>query len=214
MSDTVKDQEMSKLKQLVVQKKFQDAYAYLRSLNLDGPILNFNLAYVKFYEGKPAEARGLLEKVKYNGMFSREVNSSLNFLKHELGIKNLEMEYSKIDSSIIELSSFPPFVLPSITAILGIVFLLLLQKSKRIFAAFIFILIVSTIAMYSVVYSFRVEINQQEVTIYKGPSKIFEQVQVLPIGARFISTKESGEWKYIEYPQILRGWIREIRTTE
>lgn len=212
MSDTVKDQEMSKLKQLVAEKKFQDAYKYLEGLKLDEPILNFNLAYVKFYEGQPAQARALLEKIKYKGMFSKEVNSSLNFLKQELGIKNVELEYSKLDRSVIELASYPPFVIPSFSVFLTTVFLILVYKSKKLFAFLIFGITILSMVIYSMVYSFQVEINEQEVTIYKGPSKIFEQVQVLPVGTRIISTKESEGWRFIEYPSIFKGWVKDIRT--
>ena len=62
-----------------------------------------------------------------------------------------------------------------------------------------------------IVKTFQVEINSNEVTIYRGPSKIFEELQVLPPGVRFIVTKESNRWRYIEYPKNFRGWIYDAK---
>ena len=50
-------------------------------------------------------------------------------------------------------------------------------------------------------------INTKEIAIYRGPSRIFEQVQTLAPGVKVLFSKESKDWKYIEYPELFRGWV-------
>ena len=209
MSVKVKDQDLSKLKKIIEEKRFKDAYALIDELALELPIKKYNLAYVKFHEGKSAESMALLEQIKYNGMYSKEVSASLSHLKEQLGLTPIESEYSKLDNFTLEASSYPTYFIPSIAALLGILCMVFALKKQKLFSVVTFIFSVSFVVLFFIVNSFQVEINQREVTIYRGPSKIFDETQVLPVGARFISTKESDGWKYIEYPSLFQGWIKD-----
>jgi hypothetical protein len=211
MSDKVKDQEMSKLKEFVINKEFKKAYAHLGTLNLEQPISSYNLAYVKFHEGFPVQARAILERLKFNGLYSKEINNGLSYIKDELALTMIESESTKLYQLALNSTSLPKAFFPSIAALMGIIFLLLVKKNQKIFGLIAVIVCVFCMVVFYRVNSFQVEINQQAVTIYRGPSKIFEEMQILPIGARFIATKKSDEWKYIEYPSMFKGWIKSVK---
>ena len=207
MSNEVKDQEMNKLKGFIESRDYESAYQWIESQETHDHLKSYHKAYVLFNEGKLAEARSILEGLKVNGLYSKEVNAGIKQIKDKLELKYIEQEYSKADKFTLTSASLPHLFYPMLSALLGVLFLTLLIKNKKLISVIVLFLSLIPAGIYYRVNSFQVEINLEEVTIYRGPSKIFESLQVLPIGTRFIVTKEVKDWKYIEFPSIFQGWV-------
>lgn len=206
-----KDQEMSQFEKWVQNKEFEKAYKWLNKTEQSSHNKLFNTAFIKYHEGKLPEARAILEKLKYDGFVSKELLVGIHEIKTGLDLHLIESEYTKDDNFYLVSSSLPSYFYPSISVTL-IFFALFFAARKNFIIGTIFILSALPFGWaYNEVKSFQVEINTEEVTIYRGPSKIFEEVQVLPPGVQFIATKRSKEWRYIEYPSLFKGWVKKVK---
>lgn len=210
MTVKVKDQEfipLMPLKKLIDEKKFSEAYQFVEASDQNGLIKKYNLAYVKYKEGNMAESLAILQNLKFSGLNSQEVRSAIIRIKQELDVEYLDQDYSRVDHLVFFSAGLPEYFFPGILVMFLFFSCLSAVRRKLILTSVLGLCFLLISGIYYKVNSFQVEINAQEVTIYKGPSKIFEQVQVLPIGASIIFSKKLNEWSYIDYPTFLRGWV-------
>lgn len=208
MSVEVKDQDMSEFETWIRNKEFDKAYEWLDK-SQSGHNKEFNTALVKYYQGDLAKAREILEGLKLKGFASKELTEAIHTVKQDLNLVMLEREYDREDVFILTSSSLPELFYPTISVIILFTSLVYGIKRRFIITSVFFILSLLPLFIYQRVNSFQVEINREETTIYRGPSKIFEEVEILPLGVQFIVTKSSKDWRYIEYPSLFRGWIRQ-----
>ncbi len=206
MSDTAKDQEMS-INQYVTEGNIEQATALVSELELPSYLEAYNLAYIKYKSGSLVEARYLLEKAQASGMFSQEVTEALTMVKDDLGISYAEQDQTTLDNLMLMGKSLPNEFFPSLTLLCLIIWGVLTLKKKFVLSVFPAVLALVLGIFYYANLDTKVAINVDEIPVYRGPSRIFEEIQVLPQGAKFIISKEVNDWKYISYPSIYRGWV-------
>lgn len=207
MSVVVKDQAMLEFSGLIEKESYDEAEVYIKSKELSDSILNFNLGYLEYKKGNLVDARAYLEKAKYKGMISNEVDNALMLVKTELDLVYSEQEFSKLDTFILESKSYSNDVFLSLGFILISFSVVLFIKKLKVFSILIMIM---SVVVFGFVYSikdYNIEYSLDDYTVYSGPSRIFEQVQILPKGSKVIFTKESSDWKFIKYPSIYSGWV-------
>jgi hypothetical protein len=207
MPEDVKDQEMLKLKELISVNAFEKAETMVNSLDIHENVKNFNLSYISFERGDMLSARVYLERAKYNGMLSSEVDTALIQVKDKLNLTMIEKEQTVIDDIVLNSVSLPREFFPTIFMFFIILSIFLGLRKMKITASATAFISLATISFFLLISKYNAEFNAEETTVHRGPSKIFEEVQVLPVGAKFIISKQVDEWKYIKYPSIYEGWI-------
>ncbi len=207
MSVVVKDQEMLKIENLVKNKSYTEVNEIFFTKNYPRTIKSFNNAYLEYEKGNLVEARMYLEKAKFNGMFSQDVESALDQVKAELGLVYSEQEQTSFDNFILNFKSFSDQFSLSIGLIFFIITVILFLKRAKWIAIVPFVI---SCFIFGVIYNTKnldISFNKSENVVYSGPSRIFEEVQILPKGAKVIFTKESSDWKFIKYPSMYSGWV-------
>ena len=207
MRDTLKDQEQIQLTALIEKKAWKDVDQFLDGLKLEQPLKLYNKAYVYYQSDKPVEALRLLEKAKYSGYLSENTTNAISLIKQELEILQIEDSFPIFERSLLNIKSMPSDFLPTIGSIFLIIALGFVVLRKCIVASIISLGVITSFGLSLYAENFNMFYNLEETTVYKGPSKIFEPVQVLPEGLKVIFTKSDADWKYIEYPSDYQGWI-------
>ncbi|MDP7321811.1 MAG: tetratricopeptide repeat protein [Bacteriovoracaceae bacterium] len=207
MSDNVKDQVVTKLNQFIENKDYSAAKEYLNSLELSDVAQWYNLGYLAYKKGDLVTARAYLEKAKYEGMFSDEMGQALGLVKNELGLQYIEQDHSFQDNLMLNMVSFSSeFYLAFFAMFLSFV-LIFIWKRIYLLGVLFGVLVLMAGSGFYIKKNYSIVFNQNESVVYSGPSRIFEEQQILPKGIKFIVGKKSGDWKYVIYPQSYRGWI-------
>lgn len=207
MPVNVKDQELLKLNKLIEENSYKDAEELIKSFDHPTVIEDFNMGYLYFKKGELVHSRMLLEKAKYGGMISSEVDEALDDVKTKLEINLIESEITTSDSFILESVSFSTHLYPTIFLGLLIISFILFWKKFKLASFINGALSLVVIGVYIGIKDYKINYNIEEAVVYRGPSKIFEEVQILPPGGKFIISKKIKDWKYIKYPSIYEGWV-------
>lgn len=207
MRDIHKDQEQTELAALIKEKAWGEVDNHLKQLNLDYPVKLYNQAYIFYQQGKTVDALKLLEEAKFSGYFSENTVKAIQQIKEELGTLQIESDFSTLEKTLFEVKSMPSDFLPSIGSILLIVMLSCLIIKRYIIASFVTLIALGTIVLSVYISQFEVKYNLKDITVYKGPSKIFEAVQIVPAGMKLIFTKTDADWVFIEHPKDFQGWV-------
>ncbi len=207
MSVIVKDQELEKFNTYLKEKNWNEASGYLESLNLPKNLELFNKAYLSYVKGDLPQAKLFLEKAKYSGLFSDELASAKALVQTKLEISEFENSLELSDKLHLESLSVPPLFF----IVVGLIFSVLAVSSFIKKSWFILIctaaLGVGTFAYNHSLKKYDLFISSENQNVFLGPSKIFEQVQVLPKGIKYSISKKSKQWYHIESPREFRGWI-------
>ncbi len=207
MSVIVKDQELEKFNSYLKEKNWDEAYTYLESLNLPKNLELFNKAYLNYEKGDFPLAKLQLEKAKYSGLFSNELLSAKELVQTKLEINELENSLEISDKIHLESLSTPPLFFLVIGLFFSVVTVSAYLKKSWLL---LFCSTALTLAAFGYNYSlkkYELFVSVENQNVFLGPSKIFEQVQVLPKGIKYSISKRSKEWYYIESPKEFRGWI-------
>lgn len=203
----VKDQEMMNFKKLIEEKSFSEAEKLILSKDLPKNILNYNLGFLEYKKGNLVVSRKYLEQAKFSGMLSEEVDGALKLVRTELDLVYTESDISDFDNFILNSASLPSHFYPTLSVITFLLALVLMIKNKKILCVFSSFFGIIFLLVFFGIKDFKIQYNLVENIVYRGPSRIFEEKQVLPPGAKFIISKEADEWKYIKYPTIYEGWV-------
>ncbi len=207
MRDTLKDQEQIQLTALIEKKAWKDVDDFLNGLQLEKPLKLYNKAFVYYHREKPIQALRLLEKAKYSGYLSENSTNAINMIKEELEILHIENEFSLLEKSLLGIKSMPTDFTPAVGSVFLITALGFVFLRKYIIASFLSLGVIGAFGVSLYIGNYKMFYNLEEETVYKGPSKIFEPVQILPRGLKVIFTKSDADWKYIEYPSAYQGWV-------
>jgi hypothetical protein len=199
---------MKELKNYIDEENYDSALKFLKSNeNIDAPILNYNLGFIYFKKENYVQARTYLEKAQYGGLRTKELKSALYRVKSELGIQNLEKSYSVKDEIMMETVGHHEDVFLALIGFVLFIALGLGITGKKFFSFVSSILFLAITSFYFFIQSYEIQINKEEIFVYLGPSKIFEQIQVISPGIKLITKKHEGNWSYISHPEMYRGWL-------
>ena len=203
----VKDQDVMKIEKFVEDKSWTEARDFIDSLKLAKPLELYNKAFIEYKSGNHVNALKLLEEAKYSGLYSEEVLSAIAQIKSELNLTLVEEEISISDQFVLNSKTISDDFFLSLFSIFLVVFVALTYFKKYLVSVF-FLLMTSLVGGYFyLIQNYEIAYNKKESVVYSGPSRIFEEKQIIPIGAKVIFTKSDNDWKFINYPKIFKGWV-------
>lgn len=203
---------MEKFKKYLEDKDFDGAIKFLKSSkDIELPIKYYNLGYVYSEKSDFVNARYYFEKAKAEGFINQKLNNSLKIVKENLGVEQVESDYSYLDKVVLSAANFRDEVYFSIIGIILLVGLVGFIKSRKILVGVCVTFCCLIGASLIVFKSHNLVILQKEAYIYEGPSRIFEPSQLISPGSKVMIGEEKKDWKYVSYPRIYRGWIYKVK---
>lgn len=208
MPSKLNDPVINDFKAKLDSQDYQSAKLILENAqNLPKNIKYFNLGYVHYKMGQLVEAKKYYELAKINGMYSKELFKTLDKLNSELAISSVENQYSYFENFLFGFKTLPSTHYFLGASLLSCIFLIgVVKKWIPLIIASLSIAIVLGYYQYSLS-NYQFKYIEKEELLHRGPSVIFEEVGVLPVGAKVLISKERNSWRYIEYPKIFQGWI-------
>lgn len=208
------NKKLSKLKEFKALFEKQDYDGAIKFLdenkqNFDEGVYQYNLGLTYLKKGQLVEARVLFEKSKLNGFFSNEVDLALKEATSGLEVKTLEESSSFSDdfnNIVLQIPFDVYFLISLIFVAIVIGFYKKLDKYIRIII-FVFAML-PTVFYYQHVNQHEKIVVLEDQYVYRGPSKMFEQIQMIPKGMKLFTGKDHNGWRYIVTPQSHRGWFK------
>lgn len=211
MEDTNISNVIQSLKTFIESQQWGKAYSLLikNQQAFDEGVYHYNLGVVKANLNDLAGARYHLEMSKMTGFSGPEVVSGLKSIKEQLNINFLEN-----NNSIIDIFYRTSFDIPSdfylfLSLILTLIVVLNLKRIDELILKVLMLFAATLPALFLLICieTKSVAITTAELSVSEGPSRIFKQVEEVPLGAKIIIGNEYNGWKEIVYPEKLRGWF-------
>jgi uncharacterized protein YgiM (DUF1202 family) len=157
-----------------------------------------------------ALARINFEKAKEFGFMTNELDSALTEVKDALDVTVLEQSSSASDSINEVLFDLPKELFFSISILFLILFTLLYKKIGSLpLRVLSLVITIFPIVFYLTVISDKSEvILLEDHAVRRGPSKMFEEVQLVPKGMKVFINDQVDGWNFIVHPKSHQGWIK------
>mgnify|MGYP000226981912 CR=1 FL=1 len=208
MSENLNINIVENFKNLYESKKYDDSLNYLQknSEAFDPAVYQFNLATVYLAKEDYLKARIHLEKSKDIGGSSNKLFKSLNYTKNSLGVTSIEKDSNGFEKAEKIISQLPISVFITLTLLL---FILIIPQRINKFLRGLGVVLLITVASSFYLFHGKYErvISLEDKAVFSGPSKMFEQVQLLPRGTVFLFGKEVEGWVQVAFPKSHFGWI-------
>ncbi len=195
-------------------KKLYESHKYDESLKLlqdnsgafDPAVYQFNLATVYLAKKDFLKARIHLEKSKDFGGASNKLFESLNYTKNSLGVTSIEEDSNGFEKTEKVISQLPTSVFITLSLLMFII--ILPQKINMFLRGIGLVLLIAVASSFYLFHGkYQRVISLEDKAVFKGPSKMFEQVQMLPKGTVFLFEKEVEGWVQVAFPKSHAGWI-------
>lgn len=181
--------------------------------NLEPSAYFFHLGRVYALENQWAEAR--IAFLKSQNIIPRpETAENLKLIETKMAIKEVESPRT-IKDYIINATYFTGTELAlTLNLLLLVIGLWTYRRSrnfKKLMSILILMLILGSFSLW--INSWPWKIAEDELNVYQGPSEIFDTVQVVPKGIKFLGV-EKDKWINIIYPSRFEGWIKKEKISE
>lgn len=212
MSDNSNTKILDEFKSVYESKNYEQALNILHEnkAQFEPGVYEYNIGLVYLKQGYYALARINFEKAKSLGFMSNELDAALSITKENLAVRQIEDSSSFSDKLNEVLFDTPSELFFSATVLLLIGFILTYRK-LAVAPVRVLVLIIALFpsVFYTVVIDGKSKvITLEEHVVRRGPSKIFEEIQIVPKGMRvFINPKVDG-WNYIVHPKSHEGWVK------
>lgn len=205
--------DVASFDELYLAKDYKGAAQYLlnNKQQFESGIFHFNLGTVYSKMGDYPVARFHLEKAIHEGYVNSASLNNLNFIRSQNNSEDLTTSSSLPDKIVDNLSSLPSQGYYSLTLALILISLLLIKsrivKKKISISLLIFLSFSPLVLSHFYVDKLNKAITLNEVVIYEGPSKIFNEKGKLRPGSKIILGEFKDGWFYIKFPISFAGWI-------
>ena len=198
---------------LYLKKDYKGAANYLlqNKQQMSSGIFHYNLGTVYAKMGDLPAARFHLEKSIKEGYINSSSLNNLAYIKTKLQVDDLSTSPEWQDQLMNATLAFPMSGYLSLTLIItlvGLLFIRMKKMTKKITMALFIILALFPIA-YSALYLEKINyaIAFKDVTLYEGPSKIFQDKGKIHAGSKIILGEFKEGWFYVKFPISLTGWV-------
>jgi hypothetical protein len=208
--DSVKN---SSFDELYLKKDYKGAAHYLlkNKQQIDSGIFHYNLGTVYSKMGDQAIARFHLEKAIQEGYINSSSLNNLTYVKSQLQVDDLTTSTSLPDEIINTAVSIPSAGYLSMTLALMLVFSILIRlkkiQKKWIMFAVLLISLSPIIMLNFYIKNINYAVALQDIPLYEGPSKIFNEKGTVRAGSKIIIGQFKDGWFQVEFPISLSGWI-------
>jgi hypothetical protein len=203
---------LSEFKSFYENKNYEDALTLLHENRpkFDPGVYEYNIGLIYMKQDHYVLARINFEKAKEFGFMTNELNSALNEAKSALQVTVLEDSSSTSDSFNEVLFDLPKEIFFSVSILLLIVFTMLYKRLGSLPIKLVgFIVTVFPIVFYFIVISNKSEVVLlEDHAVRRGPSTMFEEVQLVPKGMKVFINDEVEGWNFIVHPKSHQGWIK------
>lgn len=210
MKNNQNTQILNDLKLFFKKGDYQSAIKLLKtnSSHFDPGIYEYNLGIAYFKNNKLVESRVLLEKAKQHGFLSNELKSSLKEVTRDLEVDRLEESQSFNDSFNKIAVEVPIDAYYSISLAFLVVLMIFYKKIDKYIRVLLLVIAFTPMAFYYLhVKNYNSTIVLENQIVYRGPSMMFEQIQLIPKGMKLITGKTHNGWRYILSPSSHQGWF-------
>lgn len=210
MENSKNTQILNELKQSFEKKDYDAAIALINSnkTKFDPGVYEYNLGIAYYKKGDLVTARVWLEKAKGKGFYSNKLLSAIKEVSQELEVNRLEEAQGFNDSFSQFIASVPidAYITLSLffLVLLGI-FFKKIDKYIRIILLVLAFLPVTFYGFYAK--DFHSIIVLDDEIVYRGPSTMFEQIQLIPKGMKILTGQTYNGWRYIVSPSSHQGWF-------
>lgn len=181
--------------------------------HLESSVYFFNLGRVYAADKNWPEAR--IAFLKSQKMLARkETLSNLEIIEKQMVIAELESPRSIKDYLVNSTYFLGTEMVLTINLLLLVGGLWMIQKSKdirKLITIATMILLLSALSLWTHYWPWAVAEN--EIHVYHGPSEIFEKVELIPQGMKFLGL-EKDSWIHVIYPSRFEGWIKKENISE
>jgi tetratricopeptide (TPR) repeat protein len=198
---------------LYLKKDYKGAAQYLLKNNkqIDSGIFHYNLGTVYSKMGDQATARFHLEKAIQDGYINSSSLNNLAYVKSQLQVDDLTNSTSLPDELVSISTSIPSAGYLSISLALIVLFIVLIRfkKIEKKLVIALVLLVSLTPILFSNFYvkNINFAIALQDIPLYEGPSKIFNQKGKVRAGSKVIIGHLKDGWFQVEFPVSLSGWV-------
>lgn len=192
--------------------KYEDALTLLHQnkLKFEPGVYEYNIGLIYYKQEHYTLARINFEKSKDLGFMSTDLEIALNQVKTHLDVMVLEESSSTSDQVNEVLYDTPREFFFSITVLLLIIFIFIYKKLELIPVRIISLIV----AIFPTIFFLLVLNGKTEVifledqVVRRGPSTMFEEVQLAPKGMKVYIDKNIDGWNLIVHPKSHQGWIK------
>ena len=210
MENQIKTEILSELKKYFEVKDYSSAIKLLNENRgqFEPGVFNYNLGLALLQSEDPVMARVQFEKAKIHGLYSNELMHALDETTQKLQVKTLE-ESQTFSDQFNKITLGTPFdVYITISLSIAIVALLLHRRVDKLVTFLMILFATAPLIFYSqYVNKYNATVVLEDQVVYRGPSKMFEQIQLIPQGMKIYTGKEFDGWRYIIAPESHRGWF-------
>ncbi len=212
MDNTIITDSLKKLEQSFVEKNFEQARDTLLNIKSKIPegLFHYNLGSIQAAEGKYPAARYNFEIAKKKDFTHPALYKNIKTVEARLSVKT--ESYTFKESFMTGFLSLNAGVYLSAGLVLSIliVFIINKLKVKSILLTICICLFLQVPFLSKVIYfdkEYLDAINLKDIEVYQGPSKIYDVIDTLPAGRKFIVSKGNDGWFFITYPNRFSGWV-------
>lgn len=156
-------------------------------------------------------ARYHLEQALSSGFVNTAVHNNLEYVSSMLSVKDLGSSPYFIDQLFSWLLSAPDGAYLSLSLFFLILFVLsfMLRLLRRGWLRWTFfaLCIIPFSANQIYLKHLQTAVSLEDIPVRVGPSEIYEQVYLLPEGAKVLLGEEKEGWSLIQRPKELAGWV-------
>ena len=178
-------------------------------------LYEYNLGISYFKNNEIVQSRVWLEKAKQNGFYSNELQSALEKVTSKLEVTRLEESQSFSDTFNQISVDLPVDAYYTVSLTFFVLLAFLYKRMDKYLRVLMLVIAFSPLAFYHIhvkVYHSIIVLEDQ--IVYRGPSAMFEQIQLIPKGMKLLTGKTHNGWRYILTPSSHRGWFNSEKVQE
>lgn len=214
MENSKNTQILTQLKQNFENKNFDEVISLIEQNkeSFDPGIYEYNIGIAYFKKGNLVDARVWFEKAKLKGFYSNELMTALKDVTSKLEVKRLE-ESQSIHDSFSNISTLLPVdVYVTLSLIFFVILGVFYKKMDKYIRLVVLVLAFMPLAFYFMyAKNYHSIIVLEDQIVFRGPSEMFEQTQLIPKGMKLITGKTHNGWRYILSPESHKGWFKSTK---
>lgn len=194
----------------IEKQEFDEAIGLLKANyeKFDSGVYHYNLASIYAQKQELVKSRIHYEEAMNNGYVSPELKASLRKVRESLDIVEAEKPENTLDYLHYSVIETPIQMFVTVLLLTLILIIVGMKKTSGAVKVILSLLIMLPGIIGYIYYSkTEVVILQQDKIVRSGPSKIFEEVHVMPKGMKVLMGRSYSDFLEVVYPSTYKGWV-------
>lgn len=211
MENNKNSQILKQLKQFFDNEEYNSAVELIKANKdkFEPGVYEYNLGVAYYKNDSLVSSRVWFEKARQEGFISNELNGALEEVTTKLEVVRLEESQSFNDSFNSFAVNIPVDAYYTVTLLFLVLLAVFYKKIDKYIKVIILVISFLPMSFYHFhVKDFNSIIVLEDQVVYRGPSAMFEQTQIIPKGMKLLTSKTHGDWRYVLTPSSHRGWFK------